>query len=144
MLPVTPQGIVVVTVISARCRNRTCEATLAWSRDTTSPIARLFRSAGHSPFHSSPARGLSAPGAPVVPGKRKLRSQTKSPEVRHRASGLKVLGMTVRSLAGEGETLLLLITLPIAAAQRQRPPGLGGGEGQELSGADDHLCISTA
>jgi hypothetical protein len=52
-----------------------------------------------------------------------------------------VLWMTVRSLAGEGEILLLLVTLPIAAAQRQHPPGLGSGEGQELSGADDHLCF---
>ena len=52
--------------------------------------------------------------------------------------------MTVRSLAGEGETLLLLlVTLPITAAQRQRPPDQGGGEGGELSGTDDHLCIST-
>ena len=53
------------------------------------------------------------------------------------------MGMTVRSLAGEGETLLLLVTLPIAAAQRQCPPDLGSGEGQKLSGADDHLSFVT-
>ena len=38
MLPVTPQGI----HLSARCRNRTCDPTLARSRDATSPIARAL------------------------------------------------------------------------------------------------------